>query len=85
MSNRDRIARMREEASANERDRSSVRKTGGGPARLMAVWAVKNGAGEIVATFPYARRDAAVAEAERRNAADRSSYIVCPHRMPFNG
>jgi hypothetical protein len=95
MSNRDRIARMRDEAEATEREEEVKRKAGAAadppkrsrssePVRLKAVWAVKDGAGEIVATYPYAFKAAAQAEADRRKAEERRDYIVCPHKVPFD-
>jgi hypothetical protein len=95
MSNRDRIARMREEAEATEKEKEEERKAraaagppkrsrSSGPARLKAVWAVKDGAGEIVATYPYAFKAAAEAEADRLKAAEQRDYIVCPHKVPFD-
>lgn len=78
MSNRDRISRMREEAAATGREKGPV-DTG----RLRAVWAVKDGHGEVVATFPYPRKSLAEAEATRLKEANRRAYIVCPHKVPF--
>ncbi|MHC4133927.1 MAG: hypothetical protein ACYTDU_06485 [Planctomycetota bacterium] len=97
-SNRDRIARMREEANATQREQEEKRKsraaagspkrsrstTSSEPARLKAVWAIKDGAGEIVATYPYAFKAAAEAEASRLKTADHRDYIVCPHKVPFD-
>ena len=99
MSNRDRIARMREEATATQREQEENRKSraatpggpkrprstaGSEPTRLKAVWAVKDGAGEIVATYPYAFKAAAEAEAGRLKTAEKRDYIVCPHKVPFD-
>ena len=100
MSNRDRISRMREEADATQREQEDKRKARAAsdaasprrprssatsePARLKAVWAVKDGAGEIVATYPYAFKAAAEAEAARLKTTDQRDYIVCPHRVPFD-
>jgi hypothetical protein len=53
------------------------------PVRLKAVWAVKDGAGQIVATYPYAFKSAAEAEADRLRTAEKRDYIVCPHKVPF--
>jgi len=85
MSNRDRIARMRDEADLGEREREKVRASAGQPPRMQAVWAVKNGAGVIVKTFPYARKDDAQAEAERLREGGRHTFIVVPHKVPFPG
>lgn len=99
MSNRDRIARMREEANAAQKEKEEKEKRKAAapgapkrtrssasdePTRLKAVWAVKDGAGEIVATYPYAFRAAAEAEAGRLKAAQNRDYIVCPHKVPFD-
>jgi hypothetical protein len=98
MSNRDRISRLREEADATEREKKEEKKTRAAttgapkrtrasassePERLKAVWAVKDGAGEIVATYPYAFKSAAEAEADRLKNAENRDYIVCPHKVPF--
>jgi len=99
MSNRDRISRMREEVNATEREQKEKRKAratttgtpkrtrataGSEPERLKAVWAVKDGAGQIVATYPYAFKGAAEAEASRLKTAEKRDYIVCPHKVPFD-
>jgi hypothetical protein len=100
MSNRDRISRMREEADATQKQKEEKRKaaatTGSAPKRtrssasseperLKAVWAIKDGAGEIVATYPYAFKSAAEAEADRLKSTKNRDYIVCPHKVPFEG
>lgn len=71
-SNRDRIARMRDEADAA--------REGQPQGKTIAVWAVKNGAGEIVATFPYARKSDAEADARRRMEEEERDFIVVPHK-----
>lgn len=98
MSNRDRISRMREEADATKREKEEKRKTAAvtgstpkrtrstassEPERLKAVWAIKDGAGEIVATYPYAFKSAAEDEANRLKSSKNRDYIVCPHKVPF--
>jgi len=83
MSNRNRIERLREEAVLTERTKADARAKACRPTRLMAVWVVKSGAGEIVATYPYGRKDAAETEAKRRTKAERRTFIVCPHKVPF--
>ena len=97
MSNRDRIARMAEEAKATGAERKkAAEKRAAAPGtprakrkvisgRVMAVWAVKDGRGEVVATFPYPRKDMAESEAKRLKAANHKTYIVCPHKVPFEG
>jgi len=85
MSNRDRIARMRDEAEIGDREREKVRATAGQPPRMRAVWAVKDGAGRIVKVFPYPRKDDAQAEAERLREGGRHTFIVVPHKVPFEG
>ena len=84
MSNRGRIDRMREEADATLAETATTK--GKAPAetgRMAAVWAVKDGHGEVVAVFPYPRKTAAEAEAERLKKENRRAYIVCPHKVPF--
>ena len=46
---------------------------------------IKDGRGEIVATFPYPRKDMAESEAKRLKEANRTTYIVCQHKVPFEG
>ena len=98
MSNRDRIARMREEANAVQKEKEEKRKAdaaagvtkrtrssaSAGPERLKAVWAIKDGSGEIVATYPYAFKADAEAEAGRLKNTQNRDYIVCPHKVPFD-
>ena len=96
MSNRDRIDRMQEEADVTQREREAAakerqraggtpaRKSTADPGRLKLVWAVKDGGGEIVATYPYSRKDAATAEAARLEQTEQRTYIVCPHKVPFD-
>jgi len=85
MSNRNRIARMRDEAELGALEREKAQASAGQPPRMMAVWAVKNGAGEIVKVFPYARKDDAQADAEARREGGRHTFIVVPHKVPFEG
>ncbi len=80
MSNRNRIDRMREEADATQAEKGKAPAETG---RMAAVWAVKDGHGEVVAVYPYARKTAAEAEAERLKTENRKAYIVCPHKVPF--
>jgi hypothetical protein len=82
MSNRDRLERLREEAHLADRERSSKERNAG---RMLAVWAIKDGLGEVVATFPYARKEDAEREAVRLKEANRKTYIVAPHKIPFDG
>ena len=84
MSNRQRIDRMREEAELGATEREKVRKKASEPARFKFVWAVKDGAGEVVAVYPYARKPAAEAEAERRKQAERRHFMVLKHKVPFD-
>lgn len=84
MSNRDRIDRMRAEAEAAQREKKTTRAAAGGPARFKFVWVVKDGAGEIVATYPYARKEAAEAEAERRKRNESRHFMVAKHKVPFD-
>lgn len=98
MSNRDRIARMRDEAAATKREREEAdkarrerepsprRPAAAAPTgRMKVVWAVKDGTGAIAATFPYPDRKAAEADALRRSAGGRHTFLVSPHKVPFDG
>lgn len=99
MSNRDRIDRLRAEADATRREREAEaerrarepapsRPRAGRPeptGRVKIVWAVQDGTGAIAATFPYADRRAAEADAAKRSEGGRHTYIVCPHKVPFDG
>ena len=78
-------ATKREKADGTKREKRPARAKAGasGPERLKLVWAVKNGAGEVVATYPYPRKAAAEAEAERLKESTRGTHIVCPHKVPF--
>ena len=82
MSNRDRLERLREEAHLAEKERGKQERNAG---RMLAVWAVKDGMGEVVATFPYPRKEDAEREAARLKEANRRTYIVAPHKIPFDG
>lgn len=81
MSNRDRLERLREEAQIADRERGAKERNAG---RMLAVWAVKDGMGEVVATFPYPRKADAESEAARLREANRKTYIVAPHKIPFD-
>jgi hypothetical protein len=93
-SNRDRIDRMREEAAAKERERRERRereaaapgttrkRKPAGDGRMKMVWAVKDGRGEIVKTYPYPRKEDALAEARRLTDAGKA-HIVTPHKVSF--
>ena len=95
-SNRDRIDRMRAEAAARERERQEKRERGrdapapgptrkrapAGDGRMKMVWAVKDGRGEIVETYPYPRKEDALADARRRTEAGKA-HIVTPHKVSF--
>ena len=84
MSNRGRIERMREEVDAQRKESDADKgKAPVETGRMAAVWAVKDGHGEVVAVFPYPRKSAAAAEAERLKKENRRAYIVCPHKVPF--
>ncbi|MHC4449914.1 MAG: hypothetical protein ACYS0E_07195 [Planctomycetota bacterium] len=96
MSNRDRIDRLREEAHLADAERAAKQKaaskagTGpsararatGEPGRMFAVWAIKDGMGEVVATYPYSRKADAEREAVRLKQVNRKTYIVAPHKIP---
>jgi hypothetical protein len=80
---RQRLDRLREEAEIRTSERVVKERKEANEGRLIAVWAVKTGMGEIVATYPYARKADAEREAVRLHEADRATYIVAPHRMPL--
>jgi len=84
MSNRDRLNRLRDEAEIRGDERREKERREANAGRLLAVWAVKNGMGEVVATFPYARKADAERDAERRHTEERATYIVAPHKIPFD-
>jgi endonuclease YncB( thermonuclease family) len=85
MSNRDRLERLREEASLADKERSAKERKESNAGRMLAVWAIKDGMGAVVATFPYPRKADAEAEAARLREANRKTYIVAPHKIPFDG
>jgi hypothetical protein len=78
MSNRDRIARMQEEAEArtkeSAKERAKERADGRAPAkaaapgRMKIVWAVCAVNGTVVKTFPYPEKARAEAEVARLSA-----------------
>lgn len=93
MSNRDRLERLREEAELGEKEKkkkppaTSARKSrakSSVPTRFKFVWAVKDGAGEVVAVYPYPRKPAAEAEAKRRKTAENRHFLVTKHKVPFD-
>jgi len=84
MSNRDRIDRLRAEADATQREQKRAGPAAGEPERFKYVWIVKDGAGEIVAKYPYARKEAAEAEAERRKRNESRHFMVAKHKVPFD-
>ena len=84
MSNRDRLARLRDEADIRDRERGEKERRERNAGRMLAVWAVKNGMGEVVATYPYPRKADAEREAERLRREERATYIVAPHKIPFD-
>jgi len=94
MSNRGRIDRMQDEAAATEREKKEARKTSAAtgrgrakakaePGRMKIVWGIKNGAGEIIAAFPYPEKARAEAEAQRLRDSGQRGCLVCPHKVPF--
>ena len=85
MSNSDRLSRLREEAEIKQSERSAKDRAERNAGRLRAVWAIKDGAGNVVVTFAYPRRADAEREAQRLKEANRATYIVCPHKIPFDG
>jgi hypothetical protein len=96
MSNRDRIARMRAEADAAEKEKAERRaqqppstpkeakQAAAAGVRMKVVWAVKDPHGEILTTYPYPNKAQAEAEAGRLREADGRSYIVTPEKVPMD-
>ncbi|MHC4957910.1 MAG: hypothetical protein ACYTGN_06000 [Planctomycetota bacterium] len=60
--------------------RASKKPVGDG--RMKMVWAVKDGRGEIVNTYPYPRKEDALVEARRLTDAGKA-HIVTPHKVSF--
>ena len=85
MSNRGRLERLRDEAEIAESERSAKDRAARNAGRMRAVWAVKDGMGEVVATFAYPRKADAEREAARLKELNRKTYIVAPHKIPFDG
>ncbi|MEM8885448.1 MAG: hypothetical protein AAGD14_15390 [Planctomycetota bacterium] len=84
-SNRSRLERLRDEAEIRSDERDAKERSERNAGRLMAVWAVKNGMGEVIAVYPYPRKADAEKEAERLRAVERATFIVAPHKVPFEG
>ena len=93
MSNRDRIARLAEEAELDRQQRAarkaaapakSARKAKAAPARIRIVWAVCESSGAQVTTFPYAQEEAAQADARQRTAATGKAHFVTKAEVPFD-
>ena len=93
MSNRDRLERLREEAALGEQEKKKKpratparksRAKSSEPTRFKFVWAVKDGAGQIVAAYPYPLKPAAEAEAVRLQKAEQRHYLVTKHKVPFD-
>lgn len=94
MSNRDRIARMQEEAAATEREKGEKRKTARAEpkakkgavsapvGRMKIVWAVCAVNGSIVKTFPYPQK--AAAEAEVARLSEQAPHHLRAEKVPFD-
>ncbi|MCK6461813.1 MAG: hypothetical protein L6Q95_18185 [Planctomycetes bacterium] len=94
MSNRDRIAKMQEEAAATEREREAKAKTArkepkakkGAPVapvgRMKIVWAVCAVNGSIVKTFPYPQK--AAAEAEVARLSEQAPHHLRAEKVPLD-
>jgi hypothetical protein len=91
MSNRDRIARMQEEAALTAKEKETKAKAApkepkkkGATApvgRLKIVWAVCAVNGSIVKTFPYP--DKASAEAEVKRLSEQAPHHLRAEKVPF--
>ena len=89
MSNRDRIARLQEEAELTAKERAAPKepKAKGAAAppagRMKIVWAVCAVNGSIVRTFPYPQKEAAEAEVKRLTEETQASHHLRAERVPF--
>jgi len=94
MSNRDRIARMREEAdyTAKEKEAKTKKRVkeaqekGEAPppgVRMKIVWAVCAVNGTVVSTFPYPEKARAEAEVARLTAEKQSPHHLRADKVPF--
>jgi hypothetical protein len=96
MSNRDRIDRMREEASATAKEKEAKAKAPAGepkpkkgasaaPAgRMKIVWAVCAVNGSIVKTFPYPLKASAEAEVARLTEEKQAPHHLRAEKVPFD-
>jgi hypothetical protein len=94
MSNRDRIARMQEEAQATAKEKASAppkepkaRKGAAAPppaGRMKIVWAVCAVNGSIVKTFPYAQKASAEAEVARLTGEKQAPHHLRAEKVPFD-
>ena len=93
MSNRDRISRAAEEASAAAADKAAKKaaKPAAGPrpkrapkapGRVKIVWEICNGSGKVLTTFAYP--DRALAEAElARLARNSNTHVLRANKVPM--
>jgi len=97
MSNRDRIARMAEEADATAKEKPAPKepkdpkapkaKKGAAPrvaSRMKIVWAVCAVNGSIVKTFPYPEKANAEAEVARLTEEKQASHHLRAEKVPFD-
>lgn len=95
-SNRDRIARMAEEAAAAKKlkeekqkaapvrkPRASTKRAVAGPPRMKLVWTVYDVASRVVKTFAYADKAAAEAEAARLTESKNVAHTVRSDKVPM--
>jgi hypothetical protein len=92
MSNRDRIARMQEEADAKAKEKPPPKepkaKKGApapAPGRMKIVWAVCAVNGSIVKTFPYPLKASAEAEVARLTEEKQAPHHLRAEKVPFDG
>jgi hypothetical protein len=92
MSNRDRIARAREEAEAKAKEKPPPKepKTGKAAApratgRMKIVWAVCAVNGSVVKTFPYPQKASAEAEVARLTQETQAAHHLRAEKVPFDG
>jgi hypothetical protein len=91
MSNRDRIARMQEEAELKAKEKPPPKepkaKAGAAPrptGRLKIVWAVCAVNGSIVKTFPYPQKASAEAEVKRLTEETQATHHLRAEKVPFD-
>ena len=87
MSDRERISRAAAEAeiAAQEKaaEKAAKKKKPAPEARMKVVWEVRNTAGKVVKSFPYAEKAKAEAELATRTRSTGCSHILRPTQVPM--